>query len=122
MKATSPNTCNHQMKVIFVGESTVGKTSLIRTLSGGDFMEHTVLSSTPMEFFNTTKVINGTEIKVKIWDTAGQEKFRAVNRIYYKDANIAFIVYDVTDRKTFDAVKEYWIKDVMETLGNNAGK
>ena len=110
------------MKVIFVGESTVGKTSLITTLSGGYFTEHTVLSTTPMEFFNTTKVINGTEIKVKIWDTAGQEKFRAVNRIYYKDANIAFIVYDVTDRKTFDAVKEYWIKDVMETLGNNAGK
>ena len=41
-----------------------------------------------MEYFNTTKVINGTEIKVKVWDTAGQEKFRAVNRIYYKDAKI----------------------------------
>ena len=122
MKAFSPNICKHQMKVIFVGESTVGKTSLITKLSGGDFMEHTVLSSTPMEFFNTTKVINGTEIKAKVWDTAGQEKFRSVNKIYYKDAKIAFIVYDVTDRRTFDAVKEYWIKNVMEIIGNSAGK
>ena len=85
-------------------------------------MENCVMSTTPMEFFHTTKVINGTEIKVNVWDTAGQEKFRSVNRIYYKDAKIAFIVYDVTDRKTFDGAKDYWIKSVMDIIGNSAGK
>ena len=74
--------------IINIQSSSVGKTSLITRLSGGDFTEHTMVTCTPMEYFNTTKVINGTEIKVKVWDTAGQEKFRAVNRIYYKDAKI----------------------------------
>ena len=75
-----------------------------------------------MEAFKTTKVINGTKIKVKVWDIARQEKFRVVNRIYYKDAKITFILYDITDKRTINAVKEYWIKNVMEIIGNSAGK
>lgn len=110
----------YHMKVVFVGDSTVGKTCLISKLNQGEFMEKSVLSVAP-EYYNIVKEVDGEKIFVSVWDTAGQEKFRAVNKIYYKEAKIAFIVYDVTSEKTFNSARDYWIKNVKESIGNRAG-
>ena len=56
---------------------------------------------------------SGRELKLNMWDTAGQEKFRSLTRMYYQDAKAAILVYDVTNQETFDSVKR-WITELRE--------
>lgn len=58
----------------------------------------------------------------KIWDTAGQEKFRALTKIFYKDANVAILVYDITRKDSFKEIKEYWYNQVKENAAKKIGK
>lgn len=53
-------------------------------------------------------------MRIKIWDTAGQERFRALTKIYYQDADIAILVYDITNKESFDDIKNYWV-DQLKT-------
>lgn len=50
----------------------------------------------------------GQTVKFEIWDTAGQEKYRSINKIFYKDASIVIMVYDITKRNTYEEIKNYW--------------
>ena len=50
----------------------------------------------------------GRTVKFEIWDTAGQEKYRSINKIFYKDASIVIMVYDITKRNTYEEIKNYW--------------
>jgi small GTP-binding protein len=59
--------------------------------------------------------INGQKVKLQIWDTAGQEKYKSITRNYYRSASMAIIVYDITSKESFSSV-EKWILDVRETL------
>ena len=58
----------------------------------------------------------------QIWDTAGQEKFRALTKIFYKDANVAILVYDITRKESFKEVKEYWHQQIKENAAKKIGK
>ena len=100
-------------KVVFIGEAGVGKTSIIQR-----FMENTFSSST----ISTTDAIFiekemyfediNQKIKFELWDTAGQEKYRALAKVFYKDAAVCVLVYDVSSKKSFEELKNYWIKEV----------
>ncbi len=91
-------------KIILLGESAVGKTSIITRLTKNKFMDLSI--STISEYFTEKKMeINGTTIKLEIWDTAGQEKFRSLAKIYYKDAKVVILVYDITSEKSFTELK-----------------
>ena len=57
-----------------------------------------------------------------MWDTAGQEKYRALSKIFYKDASAAILVYDITNKKSFDEIKEYWYNQVKECSQKNTNK
>ena len=99
-------------KAIIVGNSGVGKTSIIsRYLNKFNPKEKTTIGAS---FTNKLEVINNTKILFEIWDTAGQEKFRSINSIFYQDAYICLLVYDITDKKSFDDIKSYWYDSVLE--------
>ena len=102
---SSPET----VKVVLLGEAGVGKTCIISQFISGVFDPDTI-SSLSAQFISKTiefKDINKT-IKFDIWDTAGQEKFRALAKIFYKDAKVICLVYDITSHKSFEALKEFW--------------
>lgn len=99
------------IKVVFLGESTVGKTSIISCFSQGDFNPEQ--TSTIGACFTMKKITldDKTEIKLKIWDTAGQERFRALTPMYYRDADVAILVYAVDDRDSYEKLQR-WIDDL----------
>ena len=102
---SSPET----VKVVLLGEAGVGKTCIISQFISGVFDPDTISSLSAqfitknMELKNIKKVI-----KFDIWDTAGQERFRALAKIFYKDAKVICLVYDITSKKTFEELKEFW--------------
>ena len=103
------------IKVVLIGESGVGKTSIISQFTKGVFNQD--LMSTNGATFSTKKKefkdLNKT-LSFEIWDTAGQEKYRSLAKMFFKDAAVALIVYDITSRKSFDEIKNYWMNLVKE--------
>ena len=61
-------------------------------------------------------------MQFNIWDTAGQEKFRSLSRIFYKDASAAILVYDITNKKSFEEIKNYWVGQLREHAQENINK
>ncbi len=99
-------------KTILVGDSGVGKTSIIgRYIKKYNPKEKATIGAS---FTNKPEIVNGKEILFEIWDTAGQERFRSINSIFYQDAYICILVYDITKRKSFDSIKDYWYNAVKE--------
>ena len=102
-------------KVVLLGESGVGKTSIMNNFMDKDSSEET--SSTTGATFST-KTLSfekyNKSICFEIWDTAGQEKYRSLTRMFYKDASAAVLVYDITRNDSFQQLKEYWINQIKE--------
>ena len=106
------------LKVILLGESGVGKTNLINRVMGEEFNEGEI--STTNSSFSLKKLKLGqTEYSVKLWDTIGQEKFRHLTKLFYSDSKIVIFVYDISVQESFDALKDYWVKDINDKLGEN---
>ena len=104
-------------KTIIVGNSGVGKTSIIsRYLKKFNPNEKSTIGAS---FTNKNEVIDGKPIIFEIWDTAGQERFRSINSIFYQDAYICILVYDITKAESFKDLKEYWYKSVLEQSSDN---
>lgn len=103
-----------EVKVVLLGETHTGKTSLISKLINDAFSynEPSTLVASSVEKVYEYKEYNNVEVHMEIWDTAGQEKFRSINKIFYKDATIAIFVYDITDEKSFEEIKTYWEQQV----------
>ncbi|BFU20066.1 Rab family GTPase [Entamoeba histolytica HM-1:IMSS-B] len=100
------------LKLIVVGDSSVGKTSLIQMFANNQF-SNSVVSTVGIDFLTKRYEVDGTTYKVQIWDTAGQEKFRTIITSYYRGVQGAVLIYDVTNKSTFDAIN-YWVKNVQE--------
>ena len=105
---------NSIFKVVLLGESGVGKTSIISRYTTDNYSDN-VMSTTGATFATKKIVIEPYhKIKFKIWDTAGQEKFRSLTKIFYKNASVAILVYDITRLETFEKIKNFWIKEIEE--------
>ena len=106
-------------KVVLVGESGVGKTSIITQFIDQTFQEDQ--QSTTGGTFSTKSVIcdNGKILKFEIWDTAGQERYRALTKMFYKDANAAVLVYDITRKDSFEELQNYWSQQIKESSPPN---
>jgi len=107
-----------ELKVILVGDSGVGKTSLINSCSGQKFNESEEPTISGNYVIKNLK-IDGKEYKVNLWDTAGQEKYRHLTKLFYKGSSIIFFVYDITNEKSFESLP-IWIKEVKDVLGSEA--
>ena len=102
-------------KITLVGDSGVGKTSIIGRFVTGIFMSD-INSTSGLNFSQKIYEKNGKKICLNIWDTAGQEKFRALGKNFYKDSFIVLIIYDICDRKSFENIKEIWYPE-LKTYG-----
>ena len=101
-------------KVVILGEPGVGKTSIISRYVTNQFFP-VVISTTGASYSTKLlKIDNDNKIKLQIWDTAGQERFRSLAKIFYQNAVAVILVYDITVRKTFEQLKEFWIKEIEE--------
>ena len=111
-------------KVVLVGESGVGKTSINNRFIKGTFSNNEVPTTSAAYSEKTLKIdeYEGITIKFDIWDTAGQEKYRSIGKIFYNDADIAIIVYDITNKDSFDEIKKYWYKQIEEFSPKNKNK
>eukprot|EP01114_Cavostelium_apophysatum_P006816 TRINITY_DN1830_c0_g1_i1.p1 TRINITY_DN1830_c0_g1~~TRINITY_DN1830_c0_g1_i1.p1 ORF type:complete len:200 (+),score=32.58 TRINITY_DN1830_c0_g1_i1:128-727(+) len=104
-------------KVVLLGEGRVGKTSLVLRYSMNTFDDKQ--ASTIQASFQTKRLnIDGQSVNLSIWDTAGQERFHALGPIYYRDANGALLVYDITDGDSFARVQN-WVKELRKMLGQD---
>ena len=106
-----------EIKVILVGEMATGKTSLINTAIGLEFQEK-VPSTTSNSIMNKTIEIEGKPYTVNLWDTIGQEKYRALTKIFMKDAKIIIYVYDITNLHSFNELK-FWFEFTKEVINDD---
>ena len=104
-----------RVKVVLVGESGVGKSCIIVRFVQNKFDPNTMTSSTNQMVYQTIKLPDDKSVDIILWDTMGQERYRSMNKIYYKNAKVGILVYDVTDKKSFEAIKNYWYEQLTES-------
>lgn len=101
---------DYLFKILLIGDSGCGKSSILSRFCDDKFDYH-FMSTIGVDFKIKNLAINDINIKLQIWDTAGQERFRTITGSYYRSAIGVIIVFDLTDRKSFDNVK-YWLQEV----------
>ena len=112
-------------KLVLIGESGVGKTSLINRYVSNTFESNMV--PTPGSSFTTKTMLfknYNKSIKFDIWDTAGQEQYRALAKVFSKNCDGCLLIYDICDKKSFEELKNYWIPEIrpnsnFDNLGKN---
>ena len=107
-------------KLILIGNSCVGKSSIIQRYIQKTFNDE-YTCTIGVDFFMKTLDINDNLIKLQLWDTAGTEKFKSITTGYYRGANAAFVVFDLTSRISFDSVSE-WIQNYYNYSNPNSEK
>ena len=107
-------------RIIFIGESEVGKTSLINSILGEQFNQEHI---TTIGIVNTLKekIIKNKILLINLYDTAGQEKFRSLTKFIYNKKDIVIFVYDVTKIESYNAIKDYWIEEVKDNANDLKG-
>ncbi|RHY22670.1 hypothetical protein DYB32_009439 [Aphanomyces invadans] len=98
--------------IILLGNSGVGKTNLLSRLAKGEFSTD-FASTIGVEFLTQVMEVDGVQVKAQIWDTAGQERFHAMMSTYYRKAVGALLVFDVTDKTTFDGIQK-WLDQLVQ--------
>ncbi|KAJ3431019.1 ras-related protein rab-21 [Anaeramoeba flamelloides] len=104
-------------KIVLLGEGRVGKTSLFNKFIHNQF-DPSEVTTIQAQYLEKELVVENQKVNLSIWDTAGQEKFRALSPIFYRKANGALLVYDTTDSSTLDRVED-WIAELRNILGDN---
>ncbi|XP_046857026.1 ras-related protein Rab-8A-like [Xenia sp. Carnegie-2017] len=107
-------------KLLLIGDSGVGKTCVLFRFSE-DAFNSTFISTIGIDFKIRTIELDGKKIKLQIWDTAGQERFRTITTAYYRGAMGIMLVYDITNEKSFDNIKN-WIRNIEEHASSDVEK
>lgn len=100
-------------KVVIVGDSGTGKSSLMLRFAENTFSEH-YISTIGVDFQIKTIATEGKTVKLQIWDTAGQERFRTITGAYYRGSDIVIMVFDVTNRASYDSISRYWLNEIQK--------
>ena len=111
-------------KVVILGEAGVGKTSIIARFVNDTFKTD-IKSSTGASFTGKKmkfKDFKNKVINFEIWDTAGQELYRSLNKIVYKNSDIAILVYDITNENSFSEIQNYWYEQLKENAPKDISK
>ena len=111
-------------KVVLLGESGVGKTCIIARFINNTFEEN-LISTTGASYAGKTMTFDeydGKSIRFEIWDTAGQEKYRSLTKIFYKDAGAAILVYDITRKESYEEIQKYWYNQIKDHAPKNISK
>ena len=104
-------------KILLLGDSSVGKTCFLMRYTDNTFQEiH--MSTIGLDYkLKNVQLDDGKIVKIQIWDTAGQDRFRSITKNYYKGAHGIILIYDITNQKTFENVKN-WINQIKEEVSN----
>uniref|UniRef100_H2Y706 small monomeric GTPase n=1 Tax=Ciona savignyi TaxID=51511 RepID=H2Y706_CIOSA len=106
-----------QFKLVLLGESAVGKSSLVLRFVKGQFHEYQE-STIGAAFLTQTVCLQDITVKFEIWDTAGQERYHSLAPMYYRGAQAAIVVYDITNQDTFTRAKT-WVKELQRQASPN---
>ncbi|TDH03373.1 hypothetical protein EPR50_G00162320 [Perca flavescens] len=107
---------NHLFKLLIIGDSSVGKSSLLLRFADNSF-SGSYITTIGVDFKIRTVDIDGERVKLQIWDTAGQERFRTITSTYYRNTHGVIIVYDVTNPESFVNVKR-WLNEISQNCDN----
>jgi small GTP-binding protein len=112
------NNNNERMKIIIIGEAGVGKTCILKKFVDNEFNENE-LTTISLSFATKNMTINNEEIKLEIWDTVGQEKYKALAGVFFKNSDAAILVYDIANLNSFQQLTEYWFSKINEYKESN---
>jgi Ras-related protein Rab-1A len=104
------NDYDYLFKVLIIGNSGVGKSCLLLRFAE-DLFSDNYISTIGVDFKIRKLDLDGKSIKLQIWDTAGQERFRTITKSYYRGSNGIVVVYDITDRESFEQV-QHWMSEI----------
>uniref|UniRef100_A0A8C4R9B1 RAB26, member RAS oncogene family n=1 Tax=Eptatretus burgeri TaxID=7764 RepID=A0A8C4R9B1_EPTBU len=105
-------------KTVLVGDSGVGKTSFLVQFDQGKFISGSFSATVGISFMNKVVAVDDAKVKLQIWDTAGQERFRSVTHAYYRDAHALLLLYDITNRPSFENIRA-WLTEIHEYAQQN---
>ncbi|CAH3105471.1 unnamed protein product [Porites lobata] len=106
-----------KFKLVFLGEQSVGKTSLITRFMYDSF-DNTYQATIGIDFLSKTMYLEDRTVRLQLWDTAGQERFRSLIPSYIRDSSVAVVVYDITNYNSFQQTAK-WIDDVRTERGSD---
>ncbi|KAI9591898.1 ras family-domain-containing protein [Syncephalis fuscata] len=106
-----------KFKLVFLGEQSVGKTSLITRFMYDSF-DNTYQATIGIDFLSKTMYLEDRTVRLQLWDTAGQERFRSLIPSYIRDSSVAVVVFDIANRNSF-VNTDKWIDDVRAERGND---
>ena len=106
---------DYTIKILVVGDSTVGKTNFIRMFIENKFNQN-YMTTSGIDLKTSSIEIKNKKIRVQLWDTAGQEKYRAITTNLFLKVQAALIVYDITNEETFNNLKT-WVRSIKEECG-----
>ena len=101
----------YQLKIILVGDSSVGKTSLVNRFMGFEFQENYSCTINADFKIKSLTIDQSTGAELTVWDTCGQEKFRSITKLYFKDAHGVILVYDVNNENSFKGLN-IWLNEI----------
>jgi Ras-related protein Rab-6A len=104
-------------KLVFIGDQSVGKTSIISRFQFDTFDDH-YQTTIGIDFVSKTVPVDDGTVRLQLWDTAGQERFRSLIPSYIRDSHVAVVVFDITNRESFESTSK-WIADVRAQRGND---
>ena len=106
---------DYTIKILVVGDSTVGKTNFIRMFIENKFNQN-YMTTSGIDLKTSSIEIKNKKIRVQLWDTAGQEKYKAITKNLFLKVQAALIVYDITNEETFNNLKT-WVRSIKEECG-----
>ena len=108
---------DEKVNLIIIGDSTVGKTSIIKQYFEGE-INGNYLATVGVDHYSKDIELSNKLIRLKIWDTAGQERFKSLTKNFFKNAQGVILVYDVTNKETFNNLKN-WISSTKENVSSD---
>ena len=104
------------LKILIIGDTSVGKTSILANYNGDNFDEKAI-GTIGVEYLYKTITYKNMRIKLQLWDTSGEERFRSITKNFYRNANGVFLVYDITKEESFQNIRD-WLRDIKEYNGD----
>eukprot|EP00475_Leptophrys_vorax_P046306 TRINITY_DN989_c0_g1_i1.p1 TRINITY_DN989_c0_g1~~TRINITY_DN989_c0_g1_i1.p1 ORF type:complete len:212 (-),score=76.31 TRINITY_DN989_c0_g1_i1:114-749(-) len=118
--ASTKKDYDYLFKFVLIGDSGVGKSSLLFRFAEDSFTE-SYTSTIGVDFLFRKVNIDGANVKIQIWDTAGQERYRTITSAYYRGAHGIIMVYDVTSKQSFEHIED-WLREVTQHASPNTLK